>query len=303
MVASDAYLEHALEEYNDKVNELESGDSQEELLEAYVNRACILMMMDYRTSALEDLESADEIIQDLEDGGIHVDDGTFVKTYVAMGDLLLEQEGDPMAAYSEAGTRIAKLPADARHFDYRSLVRTIIDVIGNMLDNDGSDYAEPYFERGTTLLLTRNDPWSRNRMMDLTNLEGERAETNGNFEECIIHYGKAIEIGMELMGRNQLEDPEEMVMALVYKAEAELNLDMNGDFLRDIGAAITVCDEMVKCNQFDDTEFLTGLHHEAASVLMHMGRVEEAEKHLMAAMTLSVQGASDYINSQTNRDA
>ena len=46
MDSSDIHLESALEEYNDKVNELEAaGVENEELLEAYVNRGWVLYMM------------------------------------------------------------------------------------------------------------------------------------------------------------------------------------------------------------------------------------------------------------------
>ena len=70
MDTSDIHLESALEEYNQKVNELESaGVESEELLEAYVNRGCVLQMMEYRTSAMEDLESASDLLDTLERQG------------------------------------------------------------------------------------------------------------------------------------------------------------------------------------------------------------------------------------------
>ena len=56
MDTSDIHLESALDEYNQKVYDLEStGSESEELLEAYVNRGCVLYMMEYRTSAMDDL--------------------------------------------------------------------------------------------------------------------------------------------------------------------------------------------------------------------------------------------------------
>ena len=58
MEKTDSHLEASLEGLNDRVNELESAGASADLMEAYVNRGCVLSMLGYRTSALDDLESA-----------------------------------------------------------------------------------------------------------------------------------------------------------------------------------------------------------------------------------------------------
>ena len=69
MRLSDEHLEEALNEYNDKVNRLETEGSADELLEALVNRSTILMLMDSRVSSLDDLEEAMEIMEEMAEGG------------------------------------------------------------------------------------------------------------------------------------------------------------------------------------------------------------------------------------------
>ena len=302
MDASDAHLEHALEEYNDTVNKLEPDGPSVDLLEAYVNRGCILAMMEYRTSAVEDLESADEIIRSMEDEGTDIDDGTFVKTYVTLGDMLFDEEADPVEAYARASLRIKNLDEHARHFDRRSIVRTCIGVIENLIDSEYPEDTEPFFARAMSLVMTANDPWSKNRYLELLNLEGEVGDQQNDPEAAAESYGRAIDVGTELLKREQMEDVENLVMSFVSKAEAEQSLDRFDDFVMDMNGAIVLLEQMLKFNRLDDTDILVSLHHDMASVLMKHGKVEDAEKHLVKAMTLEVKGASEYINSQTDRE-
>lgn len=59
---------------------------------------------------------------------------------------------------------------------------------------------------------------------------------------------------------------------------------------------------MLKVNKLQDVDVLVHMHQDAASALMSMGKVEEAERHLMKAMSMGVNGAKDYIRNQTNTE-
>ncbi|MGN0098491.1 MAG: hypothetical protein ACI38Y_04110 [Candidatus Methanomethylophilaceae archaeon] len=301
MDSSDAHLERALEEYNQKVNELEPQGPTEQLLEAYINRGCILSMMEYRTSAMEDLDSASELIEYLETDGDEVDAGTYVKTYAEMGNLLFEQGADPVEAYVRAGLRVSKLNDRSRHFDHRSIVRMCIGVTEDLIDSEYPEDTEPFLGKGMSMVMTKRDAWSMNRYLELLNLEAEVADAKNDPQSAIESYARAIDVGTELLGMEQLEDPEELVMSFVSKAEAEDGLGLTDMYLSDANAAIVLMEQMLEFNRLDDTEVLISLHHDMAGVLMKNGRIEEAEKHLMKAMSLGVHGASEYMNSQTNR--
>lgn len=301
MDMSDAHLERALEEYNQKVNVLECRGPSEQLLEAYVNRGCILSMMEYRTSAMEDLDSASELIEILETDGDEVDPGTYVKTYTEMGNLLFEQGADPVEAYVRAGLRVSKLDDRSRHFDHRSIVRMCIAVTEDLIDSEYPEDTEPFLAKGMSMVMTKMDTWSRNRHLELLNLEAEAADAWNDPQSAIESYARAIDVGTELLGVEQLDDPEELVMSFVSKAEAEEGLGLTDMYLADANAAVVLMEQMLRFNRLDDTEVLVNLHQDIAGVLMRNGRIEEAEAHLVKAMSLGIHGASEYMRDQTDR--
>ena len=73
-------------------------------------------------------------------------------------------------------------------------------------------------------------------------------------------------------------------------------------YISDIELAINLLEEMEKSNRLSDVDVLINLHHDAASFLMSKGRMEEAEKHLIHAVSMGVNGAKDYIRNQTNTE-
>ena len=299
MDASDMHLENALGEYNDKVNELEPLGESEELLEAYVNRGCILYMMEYRTSAMEDLATAADLIDSLETSGLVVDSGTFVKTYTSMASILFDQDSDPVEAYDKAATRLSNLGDPPRHFDHRSIVRMCIEACENLIDSEYPEDVEPFLDKGMSMVDGRADSWSMNRMLELLNLEGEAWNDRNDPQAAIESYAKAVDTGTELLERGALEDTEELIMSFVSKAECEQGLDLTDMYLADMNAAITLLEQLDQFHRLDDPEVLVSLHHDVASVLMKAGRIEEAEKHLVKAMKVGIRGAEDYINMHT----
>lgn len=297
MDISDIRLESALEEYNQKVNELESeGSVSEELMEAYVNRGCVLYMMEYRTSAMEDLETASEILEGLESQGREVDAGTFVRIHSTMASILFDQDSDCTGEYCLVSERLKELGPHSRHFDRRSIVRLCIEACKNLIDSEASDMALPFAERGLSIVREHQDAWSQNRTVELLDLNAEAQTDLGETEEAVELYSQSIDVGMGLMERGQLEDPEELIMALVMKAEAESDLGLEDLYIRDMEAAIAILEHMMEYNRVPDPEILVRLHHDVAGALMSKGEIQEAEKHLMKAMRIGVQGAGDYMD-------
>lgn len=296
MDASDAHLENALDEYNDKVNQLEPLGCSEDLLEAYVNRGCVLYMMEYRTSAMDDLESACEVLEALEAQGFRADAGTFARIHSTMGSILFDQEADCTGEYELVSRRLSELGPHSRHFDRRSIVRMCTDACKNLIDSDSPDVAMPFVDKGMSILNGQSDQWSRNRVVELLGLRAEAQSDMGDAEESIESYSQAIDTAMELMDRGQLEDPEELVMCLVMKAEAENGLGLTDMYIRDVEAAITILESMMEFNRLPDPEVLVRLHHDVAGALMNGGRIQDAEKHLLKAMQIGVRGAGDYID-------
>lgn len=297
MDTSDIHLESALDEYNQKVYDLEStGSESEELLEAYVNRGCVLYMMEYRTSAMDDLESASEVLENLQKQGYEADVGTFVRIHATMASILFDQESDCTGEYELVSRRLGELDAHSRHFDRRSIVNLCIDACKNLIDSEASDMALPFVEKGLSIVQGHPDPWSRNRTVELLDLHAEAMTDLSETSEAVEMYSQSIDLAMELMDRGQLEDPEELIMAFVMRAEGEADLGLMEPYIKDVESAITILEHMMEFNRMPDPEVLVSLHHDVAGALMKVGRVKDAEKHLMSAMRIGVQGAGDRMD-------
>ena len=293
MERTDSHLEDTLQDLNDRVNSLEDGGDRGDLLEAYVNRGNVLAMLEYRTSALDDLECAADLAAELESEGVQVDAGTFVKIHVTMGSLIFDQDGDPVEEYDIAAERLRDLGPDSRHYDLRSIVRMCISVSENLIDSEHPEDSEPFIRKGLDI-LGGFDPWSDNRRMELRSLAAEALDGLGNVEASVEQYSIAIAIGSDLMSRGVLEEPDALIMDLVMKASSETDLGRHEDSVADLTAAVGIMESMMENHMAYDREALVTLHHDLASALMKVGRTEEAEKHLIRAMEIGVAG---YVSS------
>lgn len=300
MERTDSHLEDTLQELNNRVNSLEGGDDKEQLLEAYVNRGCVLAMLEYRTSALDDLESAADLIHESELEGIHVDAGTFVKTFVTMGAMVFDQGGDPVEEYDMAATRLSDLRSDSRHYDTRSIVRMCISVSENLIDSEHPEDCDLFVEKALTM-IGGTDPWSENRRMELHGLAAEALDDRGDVEGSLSEYDQTVAIGSDLLSRGVLEDPEELITALVMKAGCESDLKRYEDSVRDLTAAVSIMEGMIENHMVSDKDSLIALHHDLASELMKLGRTEEAEKHLIRAMEIGVAGFAGSVEMNVNK--
>lgn len=299
MDASDAHLESVLEELNERVNELEGNGSPEELMEAYVNRGNVLMMLGYRTSALDDLISADDAAKEIESAGTEIDAGTFVKIHTTMGHILFDMEQDPTEEYRLASTRLDSLKADSRHYDGRAIVRMCMDSVNDLLDYDDPDDSWPYIEKASSSLRKKNDHWSSNRRFDILNLKAEVQVWQERFTEAHESYSEAIDEGLRLMEEGSLEDPSDLAMTFAARADIDTGIGLGDMQILDLKSAVTVLENLIDCGRLPDMDLVIGLHHSLAEALMKGGNIAEAEKHLMRAMELGVRGAGDYMRIQT----
>ena len=85
------------------------------------------------------------------------------------------------------------------------------------------------------------------------------------------------------------------IMAFVMRADGEADLGLTEQYIGDVESAITILEHMVEFNRMPDPEVLISLHHDVAEALMKVGRTQDAEKHMMRALRLGVQGTGDNI--------
>ncbi|MDO5852818.1 MAG: hypothetical protein Q4Q62_01895 [Thermoplasmata archaeon] len=285
MERAESHLEDSLNELNGRVNALEAAGPSVELMEAYVNRGAVLAMMEYRLAALDDLDSAGEILSSLDPAS--VDAGTFVKIHTTRAALVFDQGGDPVEEYAIAATRLRELRDGSLHFDRRGIVRMCISACENLIDAEHGEDCGPFLERGLAA-ASGSDRWSENRRMDLQCLAAESADSVNDVRGAMEWYSEAIETGTRLMESGSLDDTESLVMALVLRAGAEADLGMEEVGVTDLTVAVQLLEGLLEAHGLPDKEPLIALHHDLAGALMKIGRVEEAEKHLIRAMEIGV---------------
>lgn len=289
MDASDAHLERTLVECNDTVGRLEAYGPSVELMEAYINRAEVLAMMEYRTSALDDIEAAEDLMGSLVSSGESVDVGSRFKVHITKAIILYEQECDPIEEYCEAADIIAEVGEGCRHYDYRSFVRTCITACADLLDYGHAEEISPFKEAMRDRVMDHTDAWTLNRRLEMANLEGESFEDMDIPEAAVKAYAEGVRIGTELLSMGSLEDEEELVSAMLAKANWERVQGRNEKALMDLKSACIIMEQLASVNRLDEISFLTDAYHDIATILSSMGNESEAESYLVKAMRANMR--------------
>lgn len=297
MPTVDEHLEQALREYNEKVNALEDGGSPQELLDAYIHRGCVLSMIGSFVSAITDFDEAIEIITAMEDSGTSVDSGYFVKAYTSRGALEIEKSVKSMADdYRVAASRLGDLKDGSKYYDTKDIAEMCLDCGCDLVDSDLASDAIPYIEKALSVLVGKDDPWSRNRYMEACDLEGQVRMDTEDFEKAAEVFDESLRVGEELRAEGSLEDIMELVSAYVSRgdlAEDAGDMDMYFD-VRD--KAIAIMEDLMDRDDLDDTELLANLHGEVAQAYMKRNDMKTAEKHLMRQVAINLHGAKDYMD-------
>ncbi|AIZ56344.1 hypothetical protein Mpt1_c04510 [Candidatus Methanoplasma termitum] len=302
MPSFDEHLEAVLRDCNDRINQLEeSGFSDEEMLDALINRGSALSMMEYYTSALADYNDAVDLIIQMEKNGKPVDPGSFVRVFVSRGEL----NADPsqMAEdYAVASTRLAEIKDDTKYYDRKKMIRMCMDCCEDLVDNGLSGGTAPYIDRLYEMLVGRDDNWSKNRYLELMNLSAQSMFDLGMEDEAMEYLSEAIATGYTLFQKNLLDDYMSLVFALVVRGDIEQRKGLLEQYFIDRKAAISLLEELLSMNKLDDISVLVRMHQDIASSYMTVNMVKEAEEHLMREVILNMDGAEEYIREYVNRD-
>lgn len=293
MRKSEGYLEEALKEYNAKVDQCDENGTVEQKLEAYLNRGCILSMMDSYVSALTDFDEAIEIIQLMESVGDKADAGTYVKTFVSRGELQLSDGADGMAEdYAMAAKRLDELKPTSRHYDEKSIIVMCISCCENLIDEGFPDNISPFFEKAEVMLFSKDGVWHRNRYVEALNLMGQAEQNMNRDTESLGHLNRSISLAQQLMKEEALDDETALVFALTLRGDLEIKDGLLEEALRDREASIAILEVLLSYHRSETKELLMQMHRETSSLLMEMNETEEAEKHLLRALELNVSEAT-----------
>ncbi len=291
MRTSETHLEEALREYNDKVNQLESGDDTEELLEALVNRSTILMLMGSNVSSMGDLEEAMAIMDEMTEKGIIPNIGTYVKVYENHGHIFCEEDPEMMLYdYQMIVPKLIALNANTRHYDRKSLVNMSLECSKELIDADYGETALPFLEKGLIFLGSGNDDWTLNRRAEIYSLLGEAHHDLGVYDDALQEFGKSIEVASELYLSDRLD--EDMMVSFVYSFVLKGDIeDRKGDTeasINDYESAADVLDQLENEGRTFDKELLLDMHRTLGRLLMQSGKIERAEAHLLKAMRMEM---------------
>ncbi len=297
MRSSDSYLEKALAEFNDKVNALESAGDERSLVDAYINRGCVLAMMDSIFSAIDDFQEAIDLMKKLSASGTVFDPGYTVKAYVSRGELQSEEtRKDMLDDYRVAASKLAEIGESCKFYERKDLVEMCIDCAGDLVDNDFCEDARPFLNKGLALVVGREDAYSRNRYVEINNLAGQSYLDGESSETALKYFREAARVGRSLYESKELESEMDLVLAYVYKGDVEDALGYVEDLLADREEAIDLLETLKYENRLDDEELLSNLHGETAQIYMKQGRIKDAERHLMKQVAYNLSGSTEYLN-------
>lgn len=302
MRSSDSYLEKALAEFNDKVNALEGTGSERELVDAYINRGCVLSMMDSIYSAIDDFQEAIDLMKKLESEGTALDPGYTIKAYVSRGELQSEETmKDMLDDYRVAASRLGDVGDSCKFYDRKNLIGMCIDCAGDLVDNDFCEDAMPFIEKGLSLVVGKDSAYDRNRYVELNNLAGQARMDGESSEAALKYFSEAVRVGKDLISAGELESEMDLVLAYVYKGDVEDALGRTEDLLSDREAAIDLLETLKYENRLDDEELLSNLHGETAQLYMKQGRIKDAEKHLVKQVAYNLSGSTQYLDENSDQ--
>jgi len=298
----DEHLEALLQDCNNRINQLEeSGCSDEEMLDALINRGSVLSMMEYYTSALSDFNDAIDIIIMMEESGRSVDPGSFVRVFVSRGEL--SADADNIAGdYAIASSRLKEVKANTKYFDRKKIIRMCLDCSEDLLQNGHPEGTASFVDKLYEMLVGHDDDWSRNKYLEMLNISAQSMNDMNMEDEAMEYFSEAIEVGYVLFKKNSLEELMSLIFALVMRGDLEQRKGMLEHYFVDRRAAISMLEEMLSMNNLDDISLLIRLHQDLASTYMTLNMVKEAEEHLMKEVILNMDGAEEYIREYVNRD-
>ena len=295
MRRSDEHLERALEEYNQKISELESnGSSREEMLEALVNRSTVLLMLESYTSSMEDSEDAIELSKLMESKGEPVNVGTYMKMYENHGQLLYDSDNDGMAEdYAKIVSKLDRTGGDIRHYDKRSLIVMCIDCAEDLIDVDKEENAIPFLQKAIEFIGGDLDKWSRNHKVHILNLLAEVGHSLGQDDGSLSNLEECIRLAGELMFSSSIDDPNELVNAYILRGDILESMGNLEGMWESHEAAAEILEKMYLEHKLDDVQLLINLHQGIATSMMNAGKIELAEKHLMRSINLGIPGMKE----------
>ena len=284
-MSSDDHLEEALREYNERIERLETEGSVSDLLEAYINRGTVFMLMESYISADGDFEDAIDIIEDEEAAGNPVDVGLYIRAYESRGQMNRGSDDLVMLSdYRKIASRLPELDTSTRYFQLKDIVRLCTGCAEDLMDESHWNDALPFVEKGIEIISGKLGVWEDNRRADLYSLRAEIADSTGRPADSEKDYSRSIDIESFLDREGGLEDRYRLVLDYIARGEVRSDAGDDDGALSDHLAACTMLEEMVEDGRSDDRKLLADLCQAIASMYMEKGMLPESQKYLVKGL-------------------
>lgn len=296
MRTSTVHLEKALAEFNSKVDYLSRQEASIELLDALINRGSVLSMLDYITSAKEDFDDAITLIGTLENQGIEIDPGYYVRAFVSRADLYPEDDKTTaLADYASAAEHLADLHPGSKYYDKKTIAGMCSLATRSIGDLDHLSLARPFISKGLEMTSGEDMPYFKNIRLGLLNYSGYASLLDEDYGKASELFALSSALAVDLYMKSELDDPEDLIFAFASKADADKELNGIDTYLAEMENALSMIDEIVNDGVCVDEEIISALHGEIAKEYMEKGEIATAEKHLMRKMSMELVGSAQYM--------
>lgn len=296
-MSSDDYLEQALREYDERISRLESDDSVPELIEAYVNRGTVLMMMESFVLAAEDFEEAIDMIESEESAGNEVDVGLYIRAYENRGQMNRGSDTDLMVSdYRKIVSKLPLLNPRTRYFKLNDIVRMCIDCAEDLIDESHWEEAVPFVDKALDAISGRIGKWEDNSRAHLYSLKAEISDNGGSLDDAVTYYGKAVEINRYLDANGQIDSRMQLVFDLIGRGEVENDNGQDEECLNDYVEACSLLEELIDDGQSRDEKLMSDVCKLIASIYVEKGDITGAEKYIVKGLKYDVPGMDHAID-------
>ena len=282
MQSSDAHLERALNEYNERINTLEDGPASVELVDALQKRGKVLSLMGYSTSAAEDFADAYDYLEtvSLEEP---VPADLRIRVYAAYGSIFRNEEPETMC---EIYHEIAECVPDLK--DPASCARVCLRCAEDLYDVEETHDCEILLG----VALTSKDATDingRNVYFGALRLAADLALDVEHYSLAAARLNDAAKVGASLLADSGLYDAETYAATLMDLCDCLMELGDKEAASANIDTLRSVLDDRQFVNRLGNKE-LSDIHGRIGKVLMELGRVPEAENHLLRQAAFSLGG-------------
>jgi len=282
MQSSDAHLERALSEYNERINTLEYGPVSVELVDALQKRGKVLSLMGYGTSAAEDFTDAFEYLEELL-GQEPVPAELCIRVYAAYGSIFCDSEPETMCSIYH---KIVECIPDLR--DPVPCARICLRCAEDLYEIDETGDCDALLKVALSSKAS-DDINGRNVYFDALRISGYLAMDIKQYQRAASYLNDAARTGASLLDDHGLYDATDYAYVLV---------DLSG-CLMEIGDResariyLDTIDSLLEDKQFTDRidgEELSEIHGLVGKSLMELGDVSKAEIHLLRQAAYSLGG-------------